>query len=301
MAGGAFTTVDLQRLAAPGVVESLDFESILNEMLQDLRARHPGFTATVESDPAYKILEVAAFREVLLRQRVNEAAKAVMLAFAEDTDLDHIGANLDVGRLLITEGDPEAIPPIEPIYESDEDFRARLQLSLEGITTAGSEGSYVFHALSADGDVKDASATSPAPGEVTIYVLSRSGDGAADSELLDAVGAALNAERVRPLTDLVTVMSAAIVPYTIEAELVMYPGPDAEVVRQAAEDAVTAYAESVRRIGYDVTMSGLYAALHQPGVQRVNLTEPMATLAIDDGEASNCTAITVTIAAGTDV
>ncbi len=96
-------------------------------------------------------------------------------------------------------------------------------------------------------------------------------------------------------------MSAAIVPYTIEAELVMYPGPDAEVVRQAAEDAVTAYAESVRRIGYDVTMSGLYAALHQPGVQRVNLTEPMATLAIDDGEASNCTAITVTIAAGTDV
>jgi phage-related baseplate assembly protein len=81
----------------------------------------------------------------------------------------------------------------------------------------------------------------------------------------------------------------------------MYPGPDPVVVRQAALDAVTAYAEAQRRIGYDVTLSGIYAALHKPGVQRVNLTAPAANLTIGDGEASFCTAITVTVAGATDV
>ena len=46
-------------------------------------------------------------------------------------------------------------------------------------SVAGPTGAYEFHALSADGDVKDAAATSPAPGEVVVTVLSRTGDGAA--------------------------------------------------------------------------------------------------------------------------
>lgn len=298
---GAFTTVNLSQLPAPDIVEALDFETILSAMLADLRARDPAFTALVESDPAYKILEVAAYRELLIRQRVNDASKAVMLAFAAGADLDQIGANFSVQRLVLDPGDPAAVPPVPPTYESDTDFRARIQLSPEGYTTAGSEGSYVFHGLGADADVKDIQAVSPNPGDVTVYVLSRTGDGEAAPELLDAVAATLNAERVRPMTDQVTVLSASIVDYVITAELVLYPGPAAEVVRQAAEDAVTAYAEAQRRIGYDVTLSGLYAALHQPGVQSVTLAAPTASLVIGDGEASHCTAITVTVAGSTDV
>ena len=81
MAGG-FTSVDLSQLPPPDVVETLDFETILAEMLADLRARDAVFDALVESDPAYKILEAAAYRETLIRQRVNEAARAVMLPSA---------------------------------------------------------------------------------------------------------------------------------------------------------------------------------------------------------------------------
>lgn len=298
---GAYTTVNLSQLPAPGVVETLDYEAILAAMLADLQARDPVFNALVESDPAYKILEVAAYREVLLRQRVNNAARAVMLAFAVGSDLDQIGANFNVQRLVIAPGDPTAVPPVPPTLEPDEDFRSRIQLSFEGYTTAGSEGSYVFHGLSADGDVKDIQAVSPDPGDVTVYVLSRTGDGTASPALIAKVVAALNAERVRPMTDRVTVLGASIVGYAITAELVMYPGPDPEVVRQASLAAVTAYAEAQRRIGYDVTLSGLYAALHQPGVQRVNLTSPAAGLTIGEGEASHCTGITVTVAGATDV
>ena len=298
---GAFTTVNLSQLPAPGVVETLDYEAILASMLADLQARDTAFTALVESDPAYKVLEVAAYRELLLRQRVNDAARSVMLAFATGSDLDQIGANYSVQRLVMDPGDPAAVPPVEPTYESDDDFRARIQLSPEGYTTAGSEGSYVFHGLGADADVKDIQAVSPTAGAVTVYVLSRTGNGAASAPLLAAVDAVLNADTVRPMTDNVTVLSASIVNYTITAQLVMYPGPDATVVREAALAAVTAYAEAQRRIGYDVTLSGIYAALHQPGVQRVNLTAPTANLTISNGQASYCTAITVTVASGTDV
>ena len=293
---GSFTSIDLSKLASPNVVEALDYEAILSAMVADLIARDPTFTALLESDPAFKILEVAAYREMLLRQRVNDAAKAVMLAFASGADLDQIGANFNVQRLVVDPGDPEAIPPVLPTYEPDADFRARIQLALEGITTAGSEGSYVYHGLSADGDVKDIQAVSPNPGAVLVYVLSRTGDGTASVELLDAVDAALNAENVRPLTDLVTVQSVVIVPFSINAELTMYPGPDPEVVRQAAEAAVTAYVESVRRIGYDVTLSGLYAALHQPGVQNVAIASPAASVVTQNGEAAHCTGITITTA-----
>lgn len=298
---GSYTVIDLSQLPAPTIVEQLSFETILAEMIADLQARDSTFTALVESDPAYKILEVCAFRELLVRQRANEEAKAVMLAYASGSDLDQLGANVGVQRLVITPADPDAVPPVPAVMESDNEFRARIQLAPEGYTTAGSEGSYAFHALGADADVKDVQPTSPTPGNVVVYVLSRTGDGTAPQPLLDKVNATLTKEEVRPLTDNVTVQSAQIITYAISAELTLLPGPDSEVVRQAAFDAVAAYAEGQRRIGYDVTMSGLYRALHQPGVQNVNLTAPTVSLVLGDGQASYCTGITVTVAGETDV
>lgn len=302
---GAFTVVNLSQLPAPNAVEALDFETILAAMLADLQARALAagvpFTALLESDPAYKILEVCAYRELLVRQRANEAVRAVMLAFAQGADLDQIGANYNVPRLLITPADNTTIPPTPAVWESDDDYRARIPVSLESYTTAGSEGSYVYHGLSAAGTIKDISAVSPAPGQVTVYVLSRNGDGTASTDELSAVNSALNAEKVRPMTDQVTVQSASIVTWSIQAELVLYPGPDSAVVVAAAQAAAQAYADSVHRNGYDVSLSGVYQALHQPGVQRVNLTLPAANIPISDGQAPYCNSITLTVAPNTDV
>lgn len=295
----AFTTIDLSTLPAPSIVEALDFETIFAAMLADLQARDPLFTALVESDPAYKILEVCAYREVLIRQRVNDAARANMLAYAVGSDLDQLAALFGVVRLVIEEADEEAVPPVPAVMESDTDFRRRIQLSLEGFSTAGPQGAYIFHALAADGDVLDVSAVSPSPGEVEVTVLSRIGNGTASTPLLNAVEAALNDENVRPLTDSVVVQGATIVNYTVEAEIFTYPGPDSATVLAASQAALDAYIESVHRIGKDVTLSGIYAALHQPGVQRVNLIAPVANITIDPDEASWCTATDITHA-GTD-
>ena len=81
----------------PDVVEVLDYETILAERKATLVSLYPeeqqeavARTLTLESEPIVKLLEENAYREVIWRQRVNEAARAVMLAYAEDADLDQI-------------------------------------------------------------------------------------------------------------------------------------------------------------------------------------------------------------------
>jgi phage-related baseplate assembly protein len=297
---GAFTAVDLSQLAPPDVVNPLSYEQILASILTDLQARDPAFTALVDSDPAMKVLQVAAYRELLIRTRINEAAQAVMLAYAAGADLDQIAANFSVARLVLDPGDPDSVPPVAPTYESDTDLRRRVQLSPEGYTVAGSQGAYTFHALGADPQVKDAQATSPGPGLVTVYILSRDGSGAASVDLVDAVDAVLSADTIRPMTDSVSVQSVAIIEYVITADLTVYPGPDASLIQASAEDAARAYAETQHRVGYDVTLSGIYAALHQPGVQNVSLSSPVADIVMSVGQAAFCTAVAVTVG-GADV
>lgn len=291
---GNYTAIDLSQIAPPSVVETIDYEAILAAMIADLVDRLPSFSALVESDPAYKILEVAAYRETILRQRINDASRAVMLAYAAGADLDNLAAFFGVTRLTITAADPTATPPVAAVYETDDDLRRRAQLSLEGFSTAGPSGAYIFHALSASSDVLDASATSPEPGSVLVAVLSRTGDGTAGSGLLATVDAALNDEDVRPLCDGVSVVSAEIVDYTIEAELKFLPGPDTSTVLAAAQAAAEAYADAQHRLGLSVTLSGIYAALHQSGVARVDLTAPTANITTTETQASWCSSITVT-------
>ena len=289
-----FTAIDLAKLPFPEVVEQLDYEQILATMLSDLRSRDDQFTAIVESDPAYKILEVAAYRETLLRARINDASRAVMLAYARASDLDNLAAFFGVERQLVDQGDSEAIPPVPPTYEDDNRFRKRVQLSLEGHSTAGPIGSYVFHSLAARAQVKDVDVASPSPGEVVVTVLSYDGQGVPPSELLTTVETTLNAEDVRPLTDHVTVQAAEILTYRIEASLVLYTGPDAQVVRATAQQTVADYVQRHHLLGNDITLSGLYAALHQEGVQRVVLKIPANDLVVAPHQAAWCTDISVT-------
>lgn len=292
---GAFTAVDLSRLPFPDVVETLSFDAILAAMLADLVARMPEFSALLESDPAFKLLEVAAYRETLIRQRVNEAAKAIMLAYASGSDLDHIAANYNLARLVITPADPDTLPPTPAVMESDEDLRRRVQLAFEGFSTAGPVGAYLFHTLGADADVLDASIDSPTPGVVVVSVLSRTGSGVAGAPLLAAVDATLNAEQVRPLTDMVTVQSATIVPFTVDATLTLYPGPDSAVVLADSIARLQRYVDENHRLGRDITRAGLFAALCTAGVQNVALTTPAADIEITPSQASYCTGSSVVV------
>lgn len=288
-----FTDIDLSQLPAPDVVEALDYEQILGEMRADLIARDPDFSALVESDPAMKVLEVAAYREALLRQRVNDAARAVMLAHATGADLDNLAANMSVQRITVDPGDADARPSRPAVMESDAALRRRAQLAPEGLSTAGPAGAYVFHALSVP-DVLDADVRSPRPGVVEVAVLSREGDGTASAEVLSAVSAAVNDEFVRPLTDTVVVRSAELLHYSVQADLQVYAGPDGEIVRRAARDALREYVDKCHAFGREVSLSGLYAALHRAGVRAAQMTAPTSDICPAFGQATYCDALDIT-------
>ena len=73
---------ELAGLPTPQVLETLRFEHIFDALLRDFQVRYPQYSALLASDPAIKLIEVAAYRELLLRARINEAARANLLAFA---------------------------------------------------------------------------------------------------------------------------------------------------------------------------------------------------------------------------
>ncbi|MEZ3501598.1 baseplate J/gp47 family protein [Pantoea sp. KPR_PJ] len=295
-------TIDLSQLPAPDVVETLDYETLLAERKATLISLYPAEqqaaitrTLTLESEPLVKLLQENAYRELILRQRINEAAKASMVAWATGSDLDQLGANNGVTRLTLRAADNSTIPPTAAVRESDDSFRVRIAAAFEGLSVAGPGGAYEYHARSADGRVADASAISPSPAEVVITVLSREGDGSAPADLLTKVASALNDENVRPVADRVSVQSAAIVSYRVEATLYLYPGPEAEPIRAAAEAKLLAFITAQSRLGRDIRRSALFAALHVEGVQRVELAQPTADVVLDKTQAAWCSGYSIAV------
>lgn len=290
------SAIDLSQLPVPEVVEQIDYETILKEALDDFHKKMDeeeiDYPLLVESDPAYKLAEVFAYREMLVRQRANQSAMAVLLAYAKGKDLDNKAAERNLVRRLVT----PAAATSPAVYESDASLRKRIQLAPEGYTTAGSEGSYQFHTINADVRIKDMQAYSPSEGVVSIYLLSHEGDGAASNELLNIVNKALNAKQIRPLTDHVNVYSASIIYYTIDAVIETASGPDANTILESAAIALKEYTELVHALNEEVTISGIYHALHQPGVKKVTLNQPLTNIPIEAGQAGYCSAMNLSLA-----
>lgn len=324
--------IDLSQLPPPEIVEPLDFETILAARKARLIALYPteqqeavSRTLELESEPLVKLLEENAYRELILRQRINDACLAVMLAYARRSDLDQLAAHWDVERLTVQAADPAAVPPVAAVMELDERLRYRTQLAMEGLTVAGSRGAYTFHALSASARVRDVSIVGPelvwidgeptssngvAPGIVKVYVLDTENNGTPDAGLLATVAEYLTAETRRPLCDTVEVEPAEVIEYEVQAVLWIYPGPSEAPVIAEARARTEQFAglvnhgirgvENHYRLGYDIVRSGLDACLHVGGVQRVEIIHPAADIIAGPGQAARCTGITITVG-GRDV
>ncbi|WP_085630722.1 baseplate J/gp47 family protein [Pseudomonas sp. R16(2017)] len=267
------TLVDLSELPAPDVLEPLDFEDVYGEALEVFRG-HMGqnWTASLESDPVTKLLEVGSYIKLGNRARVNDAAKALLLSHATGSDLDQLAANVNLKRLVIQAADPLAVPPVEAVKESHDALRERVQLAYEGLTTAGPRNSYILHARNASALVADATAESPSPACVDVTVLGLEGDGTAGPELLALVAAAVNDDDVRPVADRVTVRGAEILCYSVDAVLHMKgAGPENDAALTEAIRRLGLWINPRRRLGVEVARSGVDAQLHVAGVARVEL------------------------------
>ena len=254
------TVPDLSSLPTPAVIETLSFETIFGELQAEFQTRYPDYSALLASDPAIKLLEVAAYREVLLRNRINAAAKASLLAFATGSDLDHLATFYGVTRLA---------------GEDDEALRARTRQRIVGFANAGGAAHYRYWALSASPDVADVEVDSPQPGRVRISVLAKGDEATVPASVLAAVRGVVLRDDIRVLTDTVDVVSAELLPVTVAARVWLYPDAPIETVAAVRAVFVSALAGSAG-LGWDLTRSWIIGQLQQAGVHKVELLSPTA-------------------------
>lgn len=277
----SFVAIDLSQLPVPEVVEQIDYEQILAERKAYTISLWPieeqaeiAARLELESEPLTKLLQENAYREMIWRQRVNEASIANMLALAKGKDLENLAANHNVKRLVIQAANSAAVPPTPLLMEGDDSLRERAQMAWEGLSTAGPRNSYIFHARSADGLVADATAESPLPAEAVITVQSNQGDGTASPALLATVKAYLSDDDRRPVGDRLTVQSAQIINYQVKAKLFSSTsGPESELSLAAANARLLRFVHQRRRLGLEVSESIIHASLHVEGIRKVVLED----------------------------
>lgn len=259
-------TIDLTKIAPPDVVEELDFESIYQELMADFRRLYPDWTASLESDPVVKLLELAGYREMLLRARINDAARSNLLAFAAAGDLDQLAAFYGVVR----QGE-----------ELDDRLRLRVQLQIAALAGNGTYERYRAKAMEASDAVVDAAVLQPAAGSVDVALWIAAG---ADVEAtITTVRAAFAADDARMLGVPLTVRQARAKPLTITATIYREASAPVDLApRLAASLPLTL--DDYAQLGRDVPRSWLLAKLHVAGVSRVELSAPAGdvTLAPDE-------------------
>jgi phage-related baseplate assembly protein len=122
------------------------------------------------------------------------------------------------------------------------------------------------------------------------------GEGEAPLELLATVAAALNDDDVRPVGDRVTVQSAEVIRYEIDAILHMASaGPEADASLAEAKNRLAGWINPRKRLGVEVARSAVDAQLHVAGVARVELVG-WQDLAPTKAQAAFCTSYNVRLA-----
>lgn len=294
----------LPSLPAPEIIETLDFEAVFAAIKTDFlarweaeRAEDPALrsfnTAELESEPVVIVLQAAAYRETVLRARINDAIRANLLAFAVRADLDNLAAFYGVDRAVLDPGDPTAAPPVPPTLETDARFRLRVNDRIRGFSTAGGASHYRYWTMTSSPLVADAAVSSPQSGQVSIAVLSSQGNGAASEALLDVVRDVVLADDVRVLTDTVVIASAEIVTVAVSARIWLLPDTPLEVFAGLEARLRAAHAEE-GGLGWDLTTSWIVAQLHPRGVFRVELDAPAALVSIGPAQATALGTVTLT-------
>lgn len=294
------STVDFAQLPSPSIIQELDYSTIFTSRKEKFISLHPTSeqesirsTLNRESDPIVKLLQESAYLELLYQSKCNHDARSLLLAYAENADLDHLAlTEYGLIRLIITPAD-ESITPVRPaIYESDERFKERCLLSFDSMNTAGSSNAYRFFTLSADGRIDGVKIYSAFENPFLLDVIITqidSENGEASLELIKIAQDALDPEKVRPVCDRPIVKSSIATNYIIKAQLFIGKNAEDSLLIEAANIRLDHYIQKTKKSGQSIRLSAIYAALHIDGISRVVLTSPTADIELDTYHHGNCT------------
>ncbi len=160
----------------------------------------------------------------------------------------------------------------------DENYYELMRQSLEAYSTAGPRGAYEYHAKAVSSDIADVCAINPldSPGVVRIYAITESGL-SADEGTKNAILAACNDDKVRPLTDYVEVCDPETVDFDVD--LTYYVDRrSAKPLSEISASVQAAVGEYIKwqteKIGRDINPSQLSWLLRDTGVKRIEIKSP---------------------------
>jgi len=270
-------------MSKPQIIEELSAETILarkREALQRLFAQNglPYNAGETGYDPATILLEASAYDELLLRARVNDAARANILAFAAGGNLDALGDFHGVARLA---------------GEEDEAYRRRIRLFAASGRGGGTADYYRYHALSADSAVKDAIVYRQGKSPVIyIAIFADNDSGAADQPLLDKVALSVNSASVRMVSDTLQIISAVRIFARVKAQIWLYQTAEPQADRQAAANLLARWQQR-QGLGRPLTQSFIISSLMTEDIARVHLIEPKGDIEAAPNEAIAISEITL--------
>ncbi len=285
--------VDLSSLPVPVVIEDLDFEAVVarqkakfQEIWTAVRLSNPELAlpeydvSMLETDPVTVIIEAESYREVLLRARVNDAARSNLLKFSVGPDLDHLAADHGVARLA---------------DETDAALRSRVVLADQGRSSAGPEEWYKYHARSASPAVRDAAVYRRGAGpEIEVAILAQNDGGVPSAALLATVEAVVTSSSVRSINDIVTVVAGTKMVLDVAADIWLLPETPVAVF-EGLETRLRLALDSEGGFGFDINESWLKAKLMAPGVANVVIGTPAGDMVMADNAAATFGAVTLTL------
>ncbi|WP_273760785.1 baseplate J/gp47 family protein [Bartonella sp. ML70XJBT.G] len=267
----------MKNLANPEIISELSFEEIRAANIEHLKELLPSYIF-LESDPALKIIEAFSYRELLLRQRINEAARNNILDFAKDEALDALGNWHGVQRM---DG------------ESDDRYRERIRLHTRSGKGSGTEPYYKFIALSADSRVKDAiiyrKGKNPT---IHVAIFGNNEEETASQDLLDKVSKALHDKNVIMTNDTILVHAAVAKVVDLKADVWLLPETALTVLTQMEAHLRTVWKQE-QALGRELSLSWWISKLMIPGVQKVIAVEPTTDNAVSDEEVLSIGKITL--------
>lgn len=269
--------IDLSGLPAPSAIDTFANNVLFTIWLQQFQVIDPAYTILLESDPAIELLEVGGYREEVLRVRINDALKALLLPLSYGSNLDALGARFGVVRLLVTPANTLVSPAVPAVYESDDAFRERIALAPDAWAGAGAYGAYIYYARTSDGNIVNAEAYNAAsglvnPGSILVVILT-SDDSLTTAALTNCYNL-LHSDDVAMMTDNVIIQAASKISYDVTATIYVGNGPDPALIQAQAVTNVQNVCLAHRRIGRRVPMSAIIAALQFDGVNYAVVANP---------------------------
>lgn len=301
-----YTTLDLAALPAPQAVQPWAYDAVLAarmatylhewDLARAIDTDLPAYDVDkMETDPAKRLQRAGAMREGLMLQRVNEAVLAVMWASAIGSDLDQLGALVGLKRRALVEADPTAVPPVEAVMESDDEYRARGPIALDATAIGYSGGTYRSIVLQAAPEVKAIAILRPGGGRIDLVLQGRGADGSVADDVVARVrDIVLDNDE---LTDIVAVRSAVPKPYDIVAEAIVPSGPAIAPVKAASEAALATAAVALQESGATVPTDALIAAGRVAAMRKFTLISPAEDFVVADDEIAWARSIAVDVRA----